>query len=419
MSLLKTWKRRILRTSEKKRASSGMFDRTWKSITTGLAGLGFLASAHCLSAQTVEISQIEALDTGKTFVQKITDANGNRFHITSQAVSGTNAFNSFTNLNLANGDTANFYLPSGTSNLINFIQTRIEIDGMVNAIKDNKIGGNLFFLSSQGLVLGSTGIVNCGALFAMTPSNEFMDKFIGTGNLQIDGNSAEIGHITGKKILNRNGIVSGDGVPLNSDGSIIIAGRINAIDNVGAYAGSVTLQGTGRIDTGITDFSALVNTQDFLPPMPEGNQQGPSEVIVSGLTMTTNEEGNVELVAVANNLNRESSASTGSDGYTDYITADAEARVLIQGQVNAKRNASFEATAVNGTLTGKQTIVEYGETRELKTFVGADSIASTKAVVEIDATARINAENDVNLHAFATNIYKNSAGLSDLGLNLA
>jgi hypothetical protein len=419
MSLLKTWKRRILRNSEKKRESSGMFDRTWKSITTGLAGLGFLASAHCLSAQTVEVSQIDALDVGKTTVQIVPDATGKRFHITSQAVSGTNAFNSFTNLNLANGDTANFYLPNGTNNLINFIQNRIEIDGMVNAIKDNKIGGNLFFLSSQGLVLGSTGVVNCGALFAMTPTNDFMEKFIGTGNLKIEGNSAEIGQITARKIVNRNGVVSGDGVPLNSDGSIVIAGSINAIDNVGAYSGNVTLEGTGKIDTGITDFSALVNTQDFMFQMPEGNQQGPVEVIVSGLTMTTNEDGNVELVAVADNINKESSASTGPDGYTGYNPANAEAKVLVQGTVNARKNASFEATAVNGTLTGQQTVVEYGETRELKTFVGADSIGSTKAVVEIDATARINAENDVNLHAFATNVYKSSAGLLDLGLNLA
>ncbi|MEW6712082.1 MAG: hypothetical protein AB1403_19830, partial [Candidatus Riflebacteria bacterium] len=244
------------------------------------------------------------------------------------------------------------------------------------------------------------------------------DRFIGNGNLKIDGNAAEIGQITARKIVNRNGIVAGDGVPLNSDGSIVIAGRVNAIDNVGAFAGSVTLQGTGRIDTGITDFSALVNTQDILPQMPDGGQ-APAGVTVSGLAMTTNEDGNVELVAVADNVNKESSASTGSDGYTDYFTANAEAKVLVQGKVNAKRNASFEATAVNGTLTGKQTVVEYGETRELKTFVGTDSIASTKAVVEIDATARINAQNDVYLHAFATNIYKSSAGLADLSLAIA
>ncbi len=420
MSLLKTWKRRILRSFARKNSTPGVFDKTLKKIATGIAGLGFLATSNFAAGQ-VAYTDIQAHDAGNTTVYYDPGNSGNyNYHIVSQKISGTNAFNSFSSFNLATNDTANFYLPNGTANLINFVKSRIEIDGTVNAIKDHKIGGNLFFLSSQGLVLGSSGVVNCGAFYAMTPTSEFMDKFVGGDySLNIDGNAAEIAQITSRKFVNHNGVVSGDGVPLNSDGSIVIGGRINAVDNVSAHAGNVTLESGARIDTGVTDFSALVNTSNIWKQDENGSffsQTDLVDVNVSGLAMTTNEDGNVELVAVADNVGRISSTSKGSDGFSSYIKATSDAKVTVKGTVNAKRNASFEAVAVNGTLSGKETIVQYGENKEVKTFVGADSISSVNATVEVDTTARINADNDINMRAFATNVYKSSTSPTDLGI---
>ncbi len=420
MSLLKTWKRRILRRFAPKNTNKGVLNKTWKKIATGIAGLGFLATGNMTFGQQ---SVIQAFDGNSTLVNVDYDNNNNaRFHITSQKTSGINAFNSFSDFNLATNETANFYLPNGTSNLINFVKTKIEIDGTVNTIKNNKIGGNLFFLSSQGLVLGSSGVVNCGALYAMTPTTEFMDKFIGgdDGTLNTDTNATEIAQITSRKFVNHNGIVAEDGVPLNADGSIVIAGRINAIDNVGAHAGSVTLEGSGRIDTGITDFSALVNTDNIWQQDATGYFYGqPSlEVSVSGLAMTTNEDGNVELVAIADTKGKTSSSSI-VDGVSSHTKATADAKVKVSGKVNAKKNATFEAVAVNGTLAGTETIVEYGENRNVRKFSGADAISSVNAAVEIGTTAQINADNDIALRALATNVYKNSKSPVDLGLMIA
>ncbi|KAF1080651.1 MAG: hypothetical protein GQF41_3061 [Candidatus Rifleibacterium amylolyticum] len=428
MSLLKTWKRQILRNLQRKVASPGVINKAFRSIATGIAGLGMLASANCAFGQGVGPSNISPFgDTQSTTVHEEPGQIGNtNYHITTQTVSGANAFNSFSSFNLATNDTANFYLPNGTTNLINFVKSRIEIYGTVNAIKDHKIGGNLFFLSSQGLILGSSGVVNCGALFAITPTDAFMDRFVGGSNLVIDGNTAEIGQITSRQFVNRNNMTVADGVPINADGSIVIGGRVNAIDNVGAYAGSVTLENGARIDTGVTDFSALVNLDNIWEQTADGEFAIPMEgappgidVSVSNLAMTTNEDGNVELVAIADNREKAFSTAIGENGYSSHTQAAAEAEVLVQGAVNAKRNATFEATAVNGTLSDTDTIVEYGDTRELKTFFGAKPISLARATVEVDATARINADNDVALHAFATNVYKSSTGPLDLGLNIA
>ena len=143
MSLLKTWKRRILRRFAPKNTNKGVLNKTWKKIATGIAGLGFLATGNMTFGQQ---SVIQAFDGNSTLVNVDYDNNNNaRFHITSQKTSGINAFNSFSDFNLATNETANFYLPNGTSNLINFVKTKIEIDGTVNTIKTTKSAEISFF----------------------------------------------------------------------------------------------------------------------------------------------------------------------------------------------------------------------------------------------------------------------------------
>src|SRR5690606_13109383 len=97
MSLLKTWKRRILRSFVRKSTDKGVFNKTWKKIATGIAGLGFLATGNLAWGQQ---SIIEAFDGNSTQVNLDYDNyNNKRFHITTQKISGTNAFNSFSNFN--------------------------------------------------------------------------------------------------------------------------------------------------------------------------------------------------------------------------------------------------------------------------------------------------------------------------------
>ena len=55
-------------------------------------------------------------------------------------------------------------------NLVNFVNSHIDINGTVNAVKNNKIGGNLYFLSKDGMAVGSSGVINTGALHVMTPT---------------------------------------------------------------------------------------------------------------------------------------------------------------------------------------------------------------------------------------------------------
>ena len=86
------------------------------------------------------------------------------------------AVNVFQDFQLDANNIANMYFKTqqGTEwkdNLVNFVNTRIDINGTVNAIQNNQIGGNLFFLSQDGMAVGKTGVINTGSLYVMTPKS--------------------------------------------------------------------------------------------------------------------------------------------------------------------------------------------------------------------------------------------------------
>ena len=76
---------------------------------------------------------------------------GNLATVQTGTVRGSNAFNSFSRFDVGSGQQVNLLLPGGTSNLVNLVGGgRSQIDGWVNAYKDGRIGGNVFFFNSDG-----------------------------------------------------------------------------------------------------------------------------------------------------------------------------------------------------------------------------------------------------------------------------
>ena len=91
---------------------------------------------------------------------------------------GINKFSQFT----VNADQiANLQFGSGQQ-LLNLVNAKIEIDGVVNAVKNNKIGGDLYFVSPVGMVVGTTGVINAGSL---TTTITTQDQFNTWSNLAL------------------------------------------------------------------------------------------------------------------------------------------------------------------------------------------------------------------------------------------
>ena len=82
--------------------------------------------------------------------------------------------NRFKTFEVGAGQIANLYFKTSATDtnhlntLVNTVQEQISISGTVNGIKDGNVGGNLYFLSPAGMVIGSTGVINAGSLTVMT-----------------------------------------------------------------------------------------------------------------------------------------------------------------------------------------------------------------------------------------------------------
>ena len=88
---------------------------------------------------------------------------GTQYDITNQQVNGNNALNKFNDFGIKQHDVANLHMGEA-AHQINLVKNKIDIDGVVNAIKDNKIGGDVYFFSNAGIAVGANGVFNVGRL---------------------------------------------------------------------------------------------------------------------------------------------------------------------------------------------------------------------------------------------------------------
>ena len=200
-------------------------------------------------AQPITANQIVTDGRTATSVQ----TQGNVTSVTTSTVSGPNAFNSFSQFGVGQGNTVNLYTPNGAQNLINVVRDApAYVNGTLNSYANGKIGGNVYFADPYGFVVGKSGTVNVGSLNVSTPSKGFTDSIIGAN-----------GAINGGAVSN---LMSGS-FPISPDGNIRILGRINAEDGVRLTGQNVVIGGAGmnqreRVNADhAVKFAASVNSK--------------------------------------------------------------------------------------------------------------------------------------------------------------
>ena len=107
---------------------------------------------------------------------------GTQYTIENQQVKGDKALNHFTKFDIASGDIANLELRD-VNHQINVVNSKINIDGVVNAIKDNQIGGDVYFFSPEGIAVGATGVINVGRLTLGTTASYGQDLYLSDASL--------------------------------------------------------------------------------------------------------------------------------------------------------------------------------------------------------------------------------------------
>ena len=304
------------------------------------SGATLLATASLLAITSAPSLAGNIVPDGRTQTQL--SISGNITTITTATTRGANAFNSFSKFGVDQGDTAKLILPGGTSNLLNLVHDQQSyINGLVNAYKDGRIGGNVYFFNPYGVVVGKSGVINTGSLTIATPTPAFMDQLLSSGSI-IDSIATE-NALAGR-------------YPLSATGLVSVQGKINALDQVAIAATGVDI--SGQIQAGplaVQSFADLVNIEGMPVTVDVRNSGGvvrivaADNIVVSGTLaadgMGENSSGGEVTVKAGGNALLASgaklSANAGSSGDGGFVEFSAAGTVELAG-------GHLEASAVQG-----------------------------------------------------------------------
>ena len=124
------------------------------------------------------------------FASTITDKNGNNLirrgnvqnlYVQTMLDNNNIGLNRFGEYKISAGDIANMHFnkkneTTYANNLVNLVNSKIDIQGTVNAVRNGKIDGNLYFISPKGMVVGNTGVINAGRVGAFIPNTSYWDE---------------------------------------------------------------------------------------------------------------------------------------------------------------------------------------------------------------------------------------------------
>ena len=324
-----------------------LHNRSFQRVISVLTIYGFTFANIVLPFKMAYAEQI--VPDGRTQTQLTT--RGNVTDITTSTILGKNAYNSFNKFDVYSGNVANLHVPSSATNLLNLVHGQTSnIDGVLNAYKNGKIGGNVFFANPHGLVVSSTGVVNVGSLMVSAPTKSFMEGFFDEA-----GNPTDIA---------TQHLVNGT-APINSNALISIQGRVNARDKVQIQAGGIINAGAITVASNAVGFSDLVNTGNIQSAtsivekngeifiMAESDFVNTGDISVDGASNV--EAGNIVITAKNNITLSENSSITAkgqgenSNGGTVVVFADNKAVI--------KDNARLDVSG--GDISGDGGFVEF------------------------------------------------------------
>lgn len=362
--------------------------------------------------------QGQVVPDGRT--QTNVSVNGNVSDVTTATTNGANAYNSFSEFNVFTDDVVNLHLPGGTDNLLNLVHDQAtSIDGLLNAIKDGQVGGNVYFANPHGFVVGANGVVNVGSLSVSTPTSQFMDEFFTTPGV------ASLDHTN--DLINYT-------MPLNDSGLVSVQGTVNSIGDVdlraGQYDSAGVIQSGALFTASAPTFADVVNLADVQSGTELSVSNGAIRIAAQGDVLQTgtiaSKGGNISVAGRNVTINDGSQITAASDGAGDAgdvsITAShllgsaadpgvqAASSVTIGAAGVSGRDIAVTATAANAKDVAGSTVTNEAlgalNLIDLNAFeagglqMGSLETSAT-ATVDIGAGAMLSADRDLTLSSRA------------------
>ena len=409
------------------RRGGSILSRAGTALLLAIAGWG--AACNFIYA---DVTVADQKHYGNTV--KVTDIanSGKQYDITNQQVKGGNALNKFNDFGIKQHDVANLHMGEA-NHQINVVKNKIDIDGVVNAIKDNKIGGDVYFFSNAGIAVGSHGVFNVGRLTLGTNTavgdalyNGYYVMPSQSGPVQVnfdrDKDFYQKSPVERARLLNDGSLWGGNTA---GDAGISFAGKINAKDSVViASAKSTISQTDGMIQTGaafhdytagqsadtyrnslvntagIVDATAAVATTDGIALVAKKDITLAGEIASHGRSVTVETEDNL--------------AVTGTETKASRITSGGGAIALTASSQDAKLQADPGKEPGDGMISIKDAYIDSSSEKKDSGKIDITAVRNVMGVSRIDVDdATITAEGksghkagDVSIHATAaTKLY--------------
>ncbi len=409
------------------RRGGSILSRAGTALLLAIAGWG--AACNFIYA---DVTVSDQKHYGNTVTVKDIANSGKQYDITNQQVKAGNALNKFDDFGIKQHDVANLHMGEA-NHQINVVKNKIDIDGVVNAIKDNKIGGDVYFFSNAGIAVGSHGVFNVGRLTLGT--NTAVGDALYNGHYFVPSQSGPVqvnfdrdkdfyqkSPAERARLLNDSSLWGGNTA---GDAGISFAGKINAKDSVViASAKSTISQTDGMIQTGAAfhDYTAgqsadtyrnsLVNTAGIVDATTAvATKDGIALVAKKDITLAGEiaSHGRSVTVETGDNL-----AVIGTEAKASRITSGGGAIALTASSSDAKLQADPGKEPGDGMISIKDAYIDSSSEKKDSGKIDITAVRNVMGVSRIDVDdATITAEGksghkagDVSIHATAaTKLY--------------
>ncbi|MCI1274330.1 MAG: leukotoxin LktA family filamentous adhesin, partial [Clostridiaceae bacterium] len=364
------------------------------------------------------IAALAVLFLGQQVVKasNITDASGNaiqtgsngEYNITPDAIDGNGTgYRKFQDMNLSQGDIMNFifqylqttYGPGATgaianrsttdiNKFVNLVKNQININGIINALDSVggalKPGSQLVFISPNGMVVGSSGVLNVGSLSVVTPSTSDFNKYYGSSDipnvsdytspnttriLNTNGSYTEIGEATDNTTgyyshavtigdsnfipitIGDKGTVTMNGTAFNTnpDATVDVQGGVISRGDVNIQAGTLNVGAKGAILSGVKDSTVLQNPETYTDDQGVVHNQ---QMVYNGTTYATGADAAGALFnAIVNTDNMNTGNAFANTNGNIFITTATGTNVAEGGAVK-NFGAAGDITIANGGANG-------------------------------------------------------------------
>lgn len=331
------------------RRGGSILSRAGTALLLAIAGWG--AACNFIYA---DVNVADPAHTGT--VNKTPFAGGTKYDIANQQVNNGSALNKFTDFDIGQKDVANLQLGS-VDRQINLVQKRINIDGVVNAIKDNKIGGDVYFFSNAGIAVGANGVFNVGRLTLGTDATYGEGLYNGGMESHLQKTAAE----------QAKAVAGGSDISFKKRG-----GKVYAQGDVIVGAGDVSLNGATvrtHVDNAGT-YAAQKTADEYRNQLVKINT--PSATVV-----TTLGKGDVALAAVGVPSEAKAFETKGAividKAYIDAAGGDTSISASAERNAGNFRNNQATATVDISGSTIKGNNVDISAEAKVNTQVGTDA----------------------------------------------